>query len=130
MLLLRGIYDIMQRAPGDIEAKYKAGFNICVYKLTLVSQPPSLWKDQIVKGILTMETLTPYGKVREKEVKGKVELSPKSLRKYGMKTKRSDMKTSTRDKMKKLRRMIDMVRGTTAEPGMPQGPAGRLAGSP
>ena len=77
-----------------------------------------------------METLTPYGKVREKEVKGKVELSPKSLRKYGMKTKRSDMKTSTRDKMKKLRRMIDMVRGTTAEPGMPQGPAGRLAGSP
>jgi len=119
MLLLRGIYDIMQRAPGDIEAKYKAGFNICVYKLTLISQPAAFWKDQIVDGILTMDTLTPYGKLREREVKGEVELSEKSLRKYGKTTTRADMKNSTRDKMKKLRKLLGMVRATTAEEGMP-----------
>jgi len=117
-LFLRGVYAIMKRAPGDIEAKYKAGFNICLHKLTIVSQPPSLWKDQVVKGVLNLRTLTPHGKMREKEVLGLVELSAKSRRKYGKKVTRADMKKNTQVKMKELRRMLDMVRGTTAEDGM------------
>lgn len=120
-ILLRGIYDIMQRAPGKLEAKYVAGFNICLTKLTLVSQPPVFWKDQILDGILTMETLTPYGKRREKEVLGKADLSPKSRQKYGKKTTRSDMAKGTRVKLKKLRRLLETVVAITSEPGMPPG---------
>jgi len=117
-LMLRGIYSVMLRARGDVEAKYNAGFNIIVYKLTMAN-PPRFFIHEITKGILTLETLTLPGKELEAEVLGLQDLSPKSKRKYGVKKGRSDMKTDTNEKMEQLRRLLDMVRATTAESGMP-----------
>jgi hypothetical protein len=119
-LLLRGIYSIMERAPGDVESKYKAGFNIALYKLT-TAQPPRFQPAQVKKGILTMETLTSVGREKEAEVTGLRDLSPASRRKYGKTTSRSEMKRDTAEKMKKLGRLLEMVRATTAEEGMPTG---------
>lgn len=116
-LLLRAIYSIMERAPGDIEAKYVAGFNIGLYRLTTADQP-RFFPAMIKKGVLTMEALTSIGKEREAEVIGLRDLSPKSKRKYGKKS-RSDMAKDTRIKLKKLARMLDVVRATTKEEGMP-----------
>jgi hypothetical protein len=116
-LLLRGVYNVMLRMRGDIEEKYKAGFNIIVYRLTTADQP-RLQPHMIKKGILNMDALTSVGKEREAEVIGIRSLSPKSRRKYGNKS-RSAMARDTIDKMKKLSRMLDMVRATTAEEGMP-----------
>lgn len=116
-LLLRAIYNIMERAPGDIEAKYIAGFNIGLYRLTTADQP-RFFPAMIKKGILTMESLTSVGKRREAEVTGLRDLEPKSVRKYGKKS-RSQMARDTDAKMKKLARMLDMVRATTKEEGMP-----------
>ena len=122
-LLLRAIFSIMERAPGDIEAKYVAGFNIGLYRLTTAT-PPRFFPAMIKKGILTMEALTSQGKEREAEVTGLRDLSSQSIRKYG-KVSRSDMAKDTRAKMKLLARKLDMVRGTTREEGMP--PAGARA---
>lgn len=116
-LLLRAIYSIMERAPGDIEAKYVAGFNIGLYKLT-TADPPRFFPALIHKGVLTMESLTAMGKQLEAEVTGLRDLSPKSKRKYGKKS-RSEMDRDTREKLKQLARMLTMVRGTTKEEGMP-----------
>ena len=119
-LLLRAIYNIIKRAPGDIEAKYVAGFNIGLFRLTTIDQP-RFFPAMIKKGILTMESLTSIGKRREAEVVGLRDLDPESVRKYGKKS-RAEMSKDTRAKMKKLARMLDTVRHTTIEEGMP--PAG------
>ena len=113
-ILLRGIHGVMIRAKGDDEQRYKAGFNIIVYRMTLVAHPPRFFPNMIKKGILNMDVLTLIGKEREAEVLGLRSLSPKSIRKYGKKS-RSHMKNSTRDKMIELRKMFDMVRATTPE---------------
>ena len=146
-LLLRGIYDIMERnrrdeekkpalhrkrreearahtrgigktMPGDVERRYLAGFNIALFKLVNAKEP-RFFPGEIKKGILTLETLNSEGKKREAEVLGLRELSPQSRRKYGKGTKRSDLKASTMKKMKELRRLITAVRMTTVEEGMP-----------
>ncbi|MGD9725465.1 MAG: hypothetical protein AB7L09_00480 [Nitrospira sp.] len=119
-LLLRAIYDIMKRSPGDVESKYLAGFNIGLYKLTTVDQP-RFFPEMIKKGVLTMDVLTSIGKEREAEVAGLRELSPKSVRKYGKKS-RSEMARDTDTKLKELSRLLNVVRATTTEEGMP--PAG------
>ena len=116
-LLLRAIYSVMERAPGDIESRYVAGFNIGLFKLTTADQP-RFFPAMIKKGILTLETLTSIGKEREAEVLGLRDLSEKSKRKYGKKS-RSEMAKDTREKLKKLERMLNMVRATTKEEGMP-----------
>ena len=107
----------MQRAPGDIEAKYVAGFNIGLFRLTTAT-PPRFFPGMIKKGILTDETLTSMGKRREAEVTGLRNLSPESIRKYGKK-RRSEMARDTEIKLKKLGRLLDIVRATTKEEGMP-----------
>ena len=117
MLLLRAIYSIMEKAPGDLEAKYKAGFNIGVHKLTMAN-PPRLYPSMIKKGILNKETLTSHGKERENEVLGLRDLSTESKKRYGKKS-RSEMARDTVEKMKKLRRKLATVRATTKEEGMP-----------
>jgi len=147
MLLLRGIYDRMERGrreeekspkalskrrkeaeahakskgkpmPGDQERRYVAGFNIVVYSLTMAT-PPRLFPGQVKKGLLNMESLTTRGKEREAEVVGLRELSATSRDKYG-KISRQAMSKNTREKLKQLRRLIDTVRATTKEEGMPQ----------
>lgn len=121
-LLLRGIYDVMQRVPGGIEERYLAGFNIVVYRLTKAT-PPRLNPDDITHGILTVKSLTAHtggGKEREKEVLGRTKLSPKSKRRYGDKSP-SEMRTDTDEKMKLLRIEIEKVRAANSKKGMPAG---------
>lgn len=147
MLLLRGIYDRMERGrseeekspkllskrrkesetharglgksmPGDHERRYVAGFNIVVYSLTMAT-PPRLFPGQVKKGLLSVELLTSRGKEREAEVTGLRDLSFSSREKYGN-VPRQEMAKSTRAKMKQLRLLIETVRRTTKEPGMPE----------
>ena len=127
-ILLRGIFNVMARekkgtkskkkpTSGDFEHRYKAGFNMSVWSLTNAT-PPRFRPDLIKKGILDLSVLTSIGKEREAEVLGLRGLSPKSRRKYGNKS-RADMKRDTYRKMIELRKLLDMVRSTTAEEGMP-----------
>jgi len=146
-ILLRGIYSVMERRqgeelkkpslaetrrkqlkallhgsgkplPGDHERRYLAGFNIIVWKLTKANHP-RFFPSQIKKGILSTAVLTGPGKQREAEVLGRRDLSSKSQRKYGKTIKKTDLKLDTTKKLKKLRRLLDMVRAGTAEEGMP-----------
>jgi hypothetical protein len=129
-IVLRGIHDIMEKVPGDVETRFIAGFNIIVHKLTLVAHPPRLHLHYIKKGILNMEALTSKGKEREAEVTGLRNLSPASRRRYGNK-RRAEMKNDTLKKLRKLRPLIAMAIATTAEEGMtPPGSPTQRGGSP
>jgi len=147
MLLLRGIYSIMEKQrrseeksaktlkknrgeskddaqsrgkemPGDVERRYLAGFNITVFRLVKADQP-RLFPASVKKGYLNKDILTSIGKEREAEVLGRRDLSAKSKDHYGKDKTRGEMKKDTVARMKHLRRLLLAVRQTTVEDGMP-----------
>ena len=124
-LVLRGIYDIMKRKKKgknrtavavNVVDKYLAGFNIIVYRLTMIDHPRLNISD-IENGILNMQSLTKIGREREAEVVGKGGLSPKSVRYYGEQS-RSAMAIDTDKKMDELTRMLATVRSVATERGL------------
>ena len=146
MLLLRGIYDVMERKrkeeeadvreiikrreaarkankgtgkpiPGDVERRYLAGFNMSVWSL-VNAKPPRLHMRMVSNGIISREALTAKGVTREAEVRGLRTLSKESKARIGNKS-RNDMHQETIKKMRGLRRLIKMVIATTAEEVVP-----------
>lgn len=118
-ILLRGIYNIIERGDvgGNIEFRFKAGFNFSVNSL-VKAKPPRLFLAMVRKGVATKDALTTKGIEREGEVIGLRDLSKDSKRRYGSKT-RSEMEADTKRKLKKLAQWVNIIRATTREPGMP-----------
>jgi len=106
------------RVRGNAEHRFKGAFNITIMAL-LRAHPPRLHRQNVTKnGDLSKEALSPSGITREKEVRGEVKLSPKSIRRYGNKSPK-EMRKETIDKLDELRVDIEIIRRTTPEEGMP-----------
>lgn len=117
-LLLRGIYNVMERSnSANYEYWFRAGFNFVVKRLA-TAKPPRYVLSTLLEGDAGLNALSTRGVRQNAEVTGATKLSQESVRKYGKKSP-TQMEMDTKKKLKKLAQWINIIRATSEEPGMP-----------